>query len=171
LHRYYSLYVKIVLIVIALFCAKYLIVFMASSESYKIYLAFEQFAEEITITSYLLILITSFFIVLELFIKNRIAEKNVLFNISFLSLLCFTIACFFAGTPLVIVVLRLAFYFTPVLIVLLPLIVQDLFRYRSQCIMIFFITVVYTCLFCYTISTGGEKNKLIPYKTILSKQK
>ena len=58
---------------------------MASSESYKIYLAFEQFAEEITITSYLLILITSFFIVLELFIKNRIAEKNVLFNISFLS--------------------------------------------------------------------------------------
>lgn len=71
----------------------------------------------------------------------------------------------------VIVVLRLAFYFTPVLIVLLPLIVQDLFRYRSQCIMIFFITVVYTCLFCYTISTGGEKNKLIPYKTILSKQK
>lgn len=70
LHRYYSLYVKIVLIVIALFCAKYLIVFMASSESYKIYLAFEQFAEEITITSYLLILITSFFIVLELFILN-----------------------------------------------------------------------------------------------------
>ena len=68
-----------------------------------------------------------------------------------------------------IVFLRFAYYFTPVLIVLLPLLVKKTFSIKSQSLILFFIGVSYISIFCYTLSAGGEKNKLLPYKTVLLK--
>ncbi|MEG2341033.1 MAG: EpsG family protein [Odoribacter sp.] len=169
IHRFYPLYIKLGLIAVFLLGARFFIILIASSPTYKIYLTLEQYAEEIKITSYLLIFIAFILLVLDSYIKDRTPQKNILFNISYLFLLCLTIACFFAGTPLVIVFMRLAFYFTPVLMVLLPWIVQRLFKGRSRYVIIFLISIIYAVLFCYTTTTGGEKNKLLPYKTIFSK--
>lgn len=167
LHRSYSLFLKVVLIAITLFSAKYFIILIASSETYKIYLAFEQYAAKTSITSYLLIIISSFFLILEEFIKNRTSHDNILLNISFISLLFLLIVCLFSETPLVLVFLRFACYFTPVLIVLLPLFIKRCFSLRSRYIVIPIIAVMFMSIFYYTLVTGGKKNKLIPYKTVV----
>ncbi len=166
LHRSYSLYLKVGLIIVVLFFAKFLIILIASSETYRIYLAFEQYAAEVSVTSYLLIAISSFFLIMEVFVKNKTSQDNMLLNISYLSLLFFLVVCFFSGTPLVLVFLRLAYYFTPVLIVLLPLFVKRFFSVKTRYIVVSVIAMIYMSIFCYTLIIGGEKSKLIPYKTI-----
>lgn len=168
LHRSYSLFLKIFLISIVLICAKFLIFVIASSETYRIYLIFEKYAAEVSITSYLLILISSFLLIWEAFLKQKSVQDNILLNISYISLVSFLIVCFFAGTPLIIVFMRIAFYFTPVLIVLLPLFLKRFFSIKSRYVIIPIVAMLYMSIFCYTLFTGGEKNKLVPYKTILS---
>lgn len=168
LHKSYPTLVKVGIAVLSILAVKFLILIIASSETYRIYLAFEQYAQDITITTYILIFISSLFLIIEKYIKkNRV--DNILLNISFIALLCFLVAYFFTGTPLVIVFLRFAYYFTPVLIVLLPLLVKKTFSIKSQSLILFFIGVSYISIFCYTLSAGGEKNKLLPYKTVLLK--
>lgn len=169
IHRSYSVFIKLCVILVSLFCAKFLILLIASSETYRIYLAFEQYAEDITITTYMLILIGLLFLIYEVFAKEKIAQEIILFNINFLFLLFLIVACFFAGTPLIIVFLRFAFYFTPVLIVLLPLMIKKVFSKRSQYVVVSFIIMGYVTLFCYTISSGGVQNRLVPYETVLLK--
>lgn len=168
LHRSYPVWLKICVAFFCFFVAKFLILIIASSETYRIYLAFEQYAQEITITTYILIFISSLFLVIEGNLKKS-KGTNILLNISFVAFLCLFVTCFFRGTPLVIVFLRFAYYFTPVLIVLLPLLVKKIFSIKSKRIVLFFIAASYIAIFCYTLSTGGKKNKLLPYKTILSK--
>ena len=166
LYRSYALYLKIGLIVIVLFLAKFLIILIASSETYRIYLALERYAAEVSVTSYLLIIILSFILILEASIKNKTCQDQILLNISYLALLFLFVVCFFSGTPLVLVFLRLALYFTPVLIVLLPLLIKRIFSFRSRYVIVSVTVMVYMSVFCYSLVTGGEKNKLIPYKTI-----
>lgn len=168
LHKHFSIIIKILIIFAVLLFAKSFVFIIESSETYSIYLKFEEFSEGITITTILLIIITSLYQIYDLFVKERDVMHNIFINIAYCSLVALITACFFENTPLIIVFQRFAYYFTPVLIVLLPITIKDVLKNPLRKIVLLFVVIIYSSLFCYTTSKGGINNKLIPYKTIMS---
>lgn len=169
LRRSYPLFVKIGLLVSVLYTAQFFILIISSLDAYKIYLNFEQFASEITITTYMLILLSAGLLILDKFLgnKHKTVTYNVLQNINYVSLVFLSLTCFFAETPLTLVFLRFACFYTPVLIVLIPKFIKYFFSISSQRLVIAFISLAYIAIFFHTLHSGGEVNKLLPYKSIL----
>ncbi len=169
LRRSYPLSVKLGLLVVILYVAQFFILIVASLDAYKIYLNFEQFASEITITTYMLMLLSTGLLILDIFLGKtyKTVTYNILQNINYVALVFLSITCFFAETPLTLVFLRFACFYTPILIVLIPKFIKYFFSLNSQRIVIACISMAYIAIFFHTLHSGGEVNKLLPYRSIL----
>lgn len=168
LHKRYAWWIKVILLLVAVFCSKFVIYLFLHSETYKIYLFFDNFSSEVSITTYILLLIGILFFMLEIWIKKWSSREILLLNLSFCFSVFLLITFVFENTPLIIIFERIAYYFTPVLIVLIPILINRFFAKRSVYLLLPVISIMYALLFCYTLNSGGVKNKLLPYKSIFS---
>lgn len=166
LHKKISLGLKIILFIATILCSKFIIDIILMSDTYRIYLKLEQYSNDVSITTYLLLLIGFLLLILESLYSKWNLKETILLNISYLYVVFLSISFVYANTPLIIIILRIAMNFTPVLIVLIPIVIHKFFSKKSRFVMIVLLSFLYGMLFCYTLKVGGEKNKLIPYETV-----
>lgn len=166
LDRYISPYVKLATIALILFNLK-LALFLIENSSYAIYLKFEDFATGISFNTYLLLFICSFFIFNEFRNKNQFGEySNIILNINLLALISLASAMFFAGTPLIMVFNRISYYFTPILIVSIPLAISNIEDITNRKIVLWTVTIFFLFISIFSIIANGKSNYIVPYKTI-----
>lgn len=166
LDRYISPYVKLAIIALILFNLK-LALFLIENSSYAIYLKFEDFATGISFNTYLLLFICSFFIFNEFRNKNQFGEySNIILNINLLALISLASAMFFAGTPLIMVFNRISYYFTPILIVSIPLAISNIEDITNRKVVLWTVTIFFLFISIFSIIANGKSNYIVPYKTI-----
>lgn len=168
LNKKISWWVKLLLLFVSLAMSKFVIHIFMLSETYKIYLSFDQYSSEVSLTTYILILIGCFLFCLEVCFRKWTSSEILMLNLSFCYFVFLSITFVFENTPLIIVFMRVAYYFTPVLIVLIPMLIKKFFSIRSSYILVPIVAIVYSCLFLFTLSSAGKSNKLLPYRTIFS---
>ena len=168
LHKRFSWWVKAILLLVATLSSKFVIYLFLQSETYKIYLSFDNFSNAVSITTYILLLIGMSFFLLEICIKKWSRREVILLNMSFCFSVFLLITFVFENTPLIIVFERIAYYFTPVLIVIIPMVIKRFFTDKSTFLLLPIVSIVYALFFCYTLDSGGVKNNLLPYKSIFS---
>ena len=167
LHKRVSFWLKIFLLIIAILCSRFIIDIFLMSDTYRIYLNLEQYSGDVSITTYLLLLIGVLLLFLEYHYKRWTPQEVILLNISYLYVVFLSVSFVYANTPLIVILLRIAIDFTPVLIVLIPIVINKFFFKKSRLVLIILLSVLYGMILCYTLKIGGDNNKLVPYKTIL----
>lgn len=166
LDRYISPYVKLATIALILFNLK-LALFLIENSSYAIYLKFEDFATGISFNTYLLLFICSLFIFNEFRNKNQFGEySNIILNINLLALISLASAMFYAGTPLIMVFNRISYYFTPILIVSIPLAISNIEDITNRKVVLWTVTIFFLFISIFSIIANGKSNYIVPYKTI-----
>ena len=168
LHRKFSFYMKVGILVFALLSTE-LIVRLIGVSNYAIYLKFDQFASNVNASTYFLLVLAVYFFLWDIFQGKRLPDYRVLFNVNFISLLMLTLVILFGGTPLIMVTNRFSYYFTPVYIVLLPIAIGRFHRIGNQFILILFLSLIYSCILYMVLIVNGESNNLVPYQTIFNK--
>ena len=170
LQKYYSLILKIFLIVLSCMFAGIFVTIIGNIEIYSIYLKFENYAHGVSITTVVLMLLSSFFLMYESQKSSKEPLNNIMYNINYLVLLFSSISICFSNNPLILVFTRFSIYFTPIFLILIPNIVTITIRKPMRLLIIVsIISMLYSGIFILQLKSGGEKNKFIPYKTVLNK--
>ena len=166
-HKRMNLFFRL-LVLVALLSSSSLLVLLIYNSPYAMYLTFEQYSAEVALSVYLLFFVALLIAVAEYFVRadaESLREK-ILFNLNYLSIASIVLVILFENTPLVLFFTRISYFFSPVQIVLLPLIVNRLFSKKSRPIMIGVLSAFYVLLCYVSLHSNGISNKLIPYKTI-----
>lgn len=169
LHRSYSLKFKIFLLACSCMASSIFIGIINNIEAYSIYLKFEDYAHGLSMTTMILMVTSIIFLFIEVYKSNKTALSNVLYNINYLVLVFLSISLCFLNQPLILVFTRFAIYFTPIYIVLIPNAISILTKSKNKVALICIIAIIYSTVFIFQLKTGGEKNKFIPYKTVITK--
>lgn len=142
------------------------IMLLIKNSPYAIYLKMEEFTSGVSVITYFLLLIS-----LGLFFfynKFDTTRQKIFFNINVLAIASNALSIVFANTPLIMVTNRLSYYFTPVLIVMIPNFIYDSFEIKTnRQIFICGCVGVFTLLFLVTLVLNGKSNSIVPYQTIL----
>lgn len=169
LHREYSFKIKTTILAFTFFSTP-VIIYLVEASSYAIYLKFDQFAADVSASTYFLLILAILFFVVDTFREkgDLIKWTTILYNLNYISLLLLMLIFLFRGTPLIMVANRFSYYFTPVYLVLVPLGIAKLHRPNNRCILICVFTIIFGLISYMTICINGEANNLVPYKTIFN---
>lgn len=169
LHKNYTLKFKILLLCATCMASSVFVAIIGNIEAYSIYLKFDNYAHGLSITTAILIVVSSIFLIIESRRSDKTQLTNIIFNINYLVLVFLSISICFLNQPLILVFTRFAIYFTPIYLILVPNLVATIRRPRKMLLVISIISVLYSGIFVLQLKSGGEKNKFIPYKTVLDK--
>lgn len=165
LHREYSFCFKSVFGVLLVLSTE-LVVKLIGMSSYAIYLEFDQFASEVSASTYFLLVQAIGVLLWGILQEKKLPEYRLLFNLNYISLLMLILVILFRGTPLIMAANRFSYYFTPLYIVMLPIAIGKFHRTGNQFILILFWGLVYSAVFLTALMMNGESNNLVPYQTI-----
>lgn len=155
------------LIVLAVFVSSSsILVLLIYNSPYAMYLTFEHYSSDVALSVYLLFLVALIIAFAEYLIKTESKREKILFNLNYYAILSIVLVILFENTPLVLFFTRISYFFTPVQIVLLPLVVNRLFSNRSKIVVVNILSVFYVLLCYISLHSNGVANKLIPYRTI-----
>lgn len=168
INREYTLWFKLIILCCGMVFAGTMVKILSVSV-YAVYLELDRYSSEVALTTYILLGISLFFLVIDSRIKKKTPELNILLNLSFLSLFFQCLSILFADTPLIMITNRFSYYFSPVFIVLIPIFIGKLRKSGNQMLLIVLITLFYSLLCCQALIYNGTKNNTVPYKTIFSK--
>ena len=168
LRNKYSAWIKLLTITVISFSLLGIIKLIEISP-YAVYLNFEQFSKEMSPTMYMLLLISAILFFIDLFLKNESKSEVMLFNINSLLLSVLILSILVSGTPLIIVMGRISYYFSPVILVLIPIVISKMKIKSNKCIFIICIGILFSALCVTSIWQNGKENNLIPYMTIFSR--
>lgn len=165
--RQYGIGIKIATL-IGIILGSEIIVQLVGASSYSVYLKFDQFASDVTSTTYFLFFLSCFFFFLSWKYPQYTLDSSIFNNLNYLALLTLTLTIVFRGTPLIMITNRFSYYFTPVYIVLIPVFVSKIQVLTNRRI-ILGITIVFYAILCYiALYVNGTSNRMIPYQTILN---
>lgn len=166
LGRTYRMATKIIFILLMLISSSYVILIIENSP-YAVYLNFEDFATTVPPTYYLLALIGIYIFIFS--IRNPEWEKNnlILLNLNVICIGLFGLIFTFSETPLVMVINRILGYFTIIYVILIPKMIQQLCSQTTRSIIYLCCILVMGILSYMSLIQNGEKNNMVPYKTIL----
>jgi hypothetical protein len=169
LHRSYSLKFKIILLVCCCLTSSLFVGIINNIEAYSVYLKFDDYAHGLSMTTMILMITSIIFLLIEVYKSKKTILSNILYNINYLVLVFLSISICFLNQPLILVFTRIAIYFTPIYIVLIPNIISPIAKSKIKVSLICIIAIIYSSVFVLQLKTGGEKNKFIPYKTVITK--
>lgn len=158
---------KIVVFIFFLFSQSVLIQLIEAS-SYSIYLLMDDFTAKITILQIFFFVLSLFFFIVFQTLKNKNRYQILLENINFINLLFGCSMLMFSGTPIMQVCSRLSYYTGPIYIILIPNYIYSLKLKSNKMILYYFTAFLYAFIFIFALSTNGESQNLVPYKTIFS---
>lgn len=170
LHRHFPMKLKVVIIAMC-FLLKPILVYLISQSPYAIYLKFEQFASDVSASSYFLLLLSIFFLFLDWRKIKLLSDERMnvlLYNMNYLSFLFLLLLILFANTPLVMVVNRFSYYFTPIYIILLPIFVNKFNKQDNRFFVVIIASIIFSLICCMTICMNGTSNNLVPYQIFFS---
>ena len=98
--------------------------------------------------------------IIAIFFKKK--TDTIFYNISFLSLCILSMGIVLKASPIFVVVSRINEFFLPSLIIMIPLFVQELKKYRQ--IFYYVIIICFFGVFYFSITINGVMNQLVPYK-------
>ncbi|WP_300201906.1 EpsG family protein [Bacteroides sp.] len=156
------------LIIILLYFSSSLLIFLIYNSPYSMYLTFEHNSAEVALTMYLVFIIAVIIAVFESFYSVKTVREKILFNLNYISIVIIMLVILFENTPLVLFFSRISYFFTPVQIVLIPIIINHFFQHKSKLIIISLLSILYTGLCIMSIHSNGVSNRLLPYQTIFS---
>lgn len=168
LRRKYSIKIKCIFFLL-IFITSNVFVNLMSISFYAIYLDFTNFFSEVSPTTYFLLIISIFFIVMDILMKNKSSIEILFYNINYFSFLLLSLIVFYDGTPVVMPLNRFSYYFTPIYIVLIPMAISRLKIWSNRFICICSVYLIFSLLFYLSLELNGISNKIVPYQTILYK--
>ena len=161
----YSKFLKLIILVTLLSTSNLLIVIIENSR-YAMYLDFEKFISDVSLVTYLTLLIS---IIITFFkFNDNNPSTRILLNINYFSIIIIGLMVVFANTPLIMVVGRISYYFTPVLIVLIPMSIDRLTITNNKKIILVVVSIVLYALCFISLYFNGVSNKLVPFTTIFN---
>lgn len=161
-------YIKVILLLSPFVIVKFLNIII-SRTSYAIYLKFDNYANGMSLVTYLLIFFSFIIFLVDFYDTERENELNVLYNVNFILLIIFEFCILLAGNPLIMVFNRISYYFSPILIVLIPLVIWKVKKSFNRGLLVCCLSCFFTGLSFITLIMNGVSNHLVPYKTILYK--
>lgn len=167
LHKKYTCKVKLIFFVLIALNAKLFTVLIENS-SYAVYLKMENFSADVSLNTYLLFIISLIYAILEYSYKKTAQIDPLFFNLNYLALTTIVLCIQFANTPLIMVFNRFSYYFTPVVIVLIPMSVNLIRNRMNEKIILSLITIVFFLIGVLAICINGVSNHIVPYRTIFS---
>lgn len=168
LFRSYSFKTKIIFFILISFSTISVIKLIEVSP-YAVYLNLDKYTGNVSPTTYLLLIIASLIFIIDCISRTRSEDEVILFNINTVLISVLILSLLFQGTPLIMVTNRLSYYFSPILIVLLPICIYRLKLFSNRSIFIIVLSLCFSFLCIMTLITNGEENNLIPYKTVFFK--
>lgn len=154
------------IVLVTLLSSSSLLILLIYNSPYAMYLTFEHYSSDVAFSVYLLFFVALIIAFAEYLIKTESKREKILFNLNYYSILSIVLVILFENTPLVLFFTRISYFFTPVQIVLLPLVVNHLFSKRSKIVVVNILSAFYVLLCYISLHFNGVANKLIPYKTI-----
>lgn len=167
LHREYLFYLKSIFLVLFVLGTEFIVQLIGMS-NYAIYLKLDKFASEVNASTYFLLVQAIGVFVWGAFQEKKLPEYRLFFNLNYIALLMLILVILFRGTPLIMVANRFSYYFTPVYLVMLPLVIARYRRTGNQFLLILFWVSVYAAVFLMALAVNGESNNLVPYQTIFN---
>ena len=164
LNRKYNLKTKLILLVAVLLNSKIFLVLIQNSP-YAVYLKMEDFASGVSLNTYFIGIISIACLILEHVDTRTTGIDPILFNLNYLSLLLVLLCIQFSGTPLIMVFNRISYYFSPIMIVLIPMLI-NLSKVNKKILLCCF-SIIFLFLGLFSICLNGVTNHIVPYKTIL----
>ena len=166
-HKRIKLFIRLLIVVLFYFSSS-LLIFLIYNSPYSMYLTFEHNSAEVALTMYLVFVISIVIAVFEFFYSAETVREKILFNLNYISIVIIMLVILFENTPLVLFFSRISYFFTPVQIVLIPIVINRFFQHKSKMIMIGLLSILYTGLCIMSIYSNGVSNRLLPYQTIFS---
>ena len=157
-------YWKLLFILVSVLFSQFLIL-VVNNTPYAMYLQFDRFISDLGLTTYLLLFFTILIFVQDLFTDVKTRQENLFFNINYILLILYIISIIFMESPVKILIIRLTYYLSPILVILIPNLAYTLEKkkiYVTPFLYLFFIV-----LFMLSLDMNGEANHLLPYKTII----
>lgn len=142
-------------------------ILLIQNSPYSMYLGFERFISDVGMSTYLLFTFSLLFFLRDIFKRGASKEDILLSNINFLLLIIYILAIFFSNSAIKILVVRLSYYFSPILIVLIPNQLEEI-RKKVHFNLMPYAYIFFIILFVTSLYLKGEINNLLPYQTILS---
>lgn len=150
-------------------CSTIFIMKLIALSPYAIYLKFEEFAAPVSLVTYILLFISAVLFIVGWKLKEKTEKELMLFNINLLLLAILFLSMLFKGTPLIMVTNRISYYFSPVLIFLLPVCIERLRLLSNRYIVTVLLSLFFSLLCTLALVINSTDNHLVPYQTIFSK--
>ena len=133
---------------------------------YAMYREFERFISDIGMSTYLLFFFSLLLFLYDIVSGEKKRQDILFFNINVLLLAAYILVVLFENSAIKILVMRLTYYFSPILVILIPRFLDAIKKYTH----LNFVPLAYAffvALFVVSLFLKGEINNLVPYKTIL----
>lgn len=158
---------KLIMFTIIVIFSSYIFELILNSP-YSFYVKNEDFASSVPLTYYF-ITIFSIYTLIYSYYKPDFENRNlILVNINFVTIIFLYLIFAYNGTVMVIMLSRVLGYFTPIYIVLIPILIYEYRLNINRYIYIFILSFILVFLSFWAIYKNGVNNKLIPYNTILT---
>ena len=167
LHKEYTALIKIILLIVVL-CSMFLVVKLIELSPYAFYTEFDQYINEISPTMILLLTISFILFIVDIRWKGKKKNEVLLFNINMLLIATLLLSYMVSGTALLILISRMSYYFIPVIIVLIPIVISRLRIVSNRKIVVVGLSLFLSVMCIYSLMVNGKANNLIPYTTIFS---
>lgn len=168
LNRNVSRYLKLILLITPFILIKF-VNFFIENTPYGIYLEFTQYNGGISVITLFLFFLSLILFVFDFFLKKRDKILITLFNVNYVSFIIFLFCILSSNSPLIMVFNRLSYFFSPILIVLFPILISRVHAAFSRGMIVCVSSIVFFLLSLVTLILNGRGNNLIPYHTILYK--
>lgn len=136
---------------------------LISKSDYAVYLFFEDYAKEVSVTNYMYLAIGVGILLFESKLLRNCGYRNILFNINYISVILLVLYVVFSGTPITMVITRLNYYFIFFYAIIIAFLVVDLKPLSFRILCELGIYFVLSLLFIRTTLIYGEKYHLLPY--------
>ena len=163
-------YNKVILIILLIgcVCLTKLMIYIINNSPYAVYLNFDNFSKDASIINYLYFMISCTIFLFSDHVMKEYPDRQIFLNINYILLILFSIYISFSGTPLVMVVTRLTYYFIYFYAIIFCRILYDIkrsqLRFFAQCSFGVFMILMYL----RTTISLGERYHLLPYQINLA---
>lgn len=164
--RSYSFKTRIIFFILISF-STIIVIKLIEVSPYSVYLNLDKYTGDVSPTTYLLLIISCLIFIVGCISKIRSEDEVILFNLNTILISVLILSLLFQGTPIIMVTNRLSYYFSPILIVLMPICIYRMRLLSNRSIIIIVLSICFSLLCIMTLVANGEENNLIPYKTIL----
>lgn len=151
-------------VLVTLILSTRIIINIIYNSPYAIYLAFENYTQDASAINYLYLVIScNIFIFSDKLMKNY-NDRQIFLNLNFLALLMFSLYITFSGTPLVMVITRLTYYFIFFYAITFTRILHDLKNSNARLCALIATSVFLVIIYLRTTVLLGHQYHLTPYQ-------